>query len=377
MPRIPFDRVRKSREVPYVYRSATHQAIRDSVEQSQSIVLTGVDPQVGVSRTIIEAFQEFEEHRFSDGLGRKAICLDLFLHADYSLAEILYLLRNRIVKAIDQTIGLPNIEIYFFDVDIIWAIWKQMQYGGQRHEINTYRSRYRRLTGSVARKIAAITTGGIFEVLDIFQVFGEAVEGFGESISKPGLEIGSESWLEIQGEKAGAYFMAKLAPRLSRSVRAAIDTTNPSPDGIALAMLDLTIKAIDRVALRLLKQNRLSIAIDAIDEINGPDSELVVVRAAICKLLYDAAPMNYSTILAGRGPANLWFAELEGAQFDTIGPLGPLNQQEIENAWAAVVDPRLLSSVVQQACRSQSVATAGQLAEAWRVQKRAMFRGGQ
>jgi hypothetical protein len=363
MPRIPINRLRRRRGAPYVYRSAAHKALRESVELSKSAVVVGAESQVGVSRTLLEVIEELGEMRFQDGLDRHAVVLDLFSNAHLTLAEIMARLRNELVKTVDATLRLPDIESYFFDFDVAWAIWKQFEYGEQRHEIEIYQSRFRKLVGDMAKKVFAISTVGLFDAWHI-------LEGAVEVIGGAAAEVGTERWAEVQGQRAGAYFMTKIAPKLNQRVWSAVDFDNCTADDVALQMLPIMIKAIDDVAVRVRRRTRLSIAIDAIDEIEGFQDDLVRVRAAICQILYEAASLEFSTILAGRAPAELWFAELAETPYENLDPLGLLSRSEIVISWSPHVEPAMLSTIVDEACGDQCVTTAGRLSEAWGTRTR-------
>jgi hypothetical protein len=369
-PRIPYCRVKNPRAAPYVIPPA-HIALEKVIGRCKSAVVMGASERAGVTRTLFEFNAELPDRR------RQGVVVDLSRDADLQLAEILVLLRNEVVKAVDRTVRLHNIEVHLFDFDVSWAIWKQLEYGSQDHHIEIYPSLFRRLTKAVIKKIFVMSTGGLFEALDLLDGVPNDVWNYsGDKASGAAVEVGSEIWFDRQGRRAATYFMTKIVPRINSRIRDAVDEDNFTAKDVALQMLPMLVQAIDEISLKL-RGNQLAISVDAIDMLEGIEDEITRVRVAIGQLLYEGASLQLSTILAGRGPALAWLEELDGASFESVGPLGQISQDSIEHAWHARVDPSIIQAVVDYACGTQRATTVGRLADAWRLKAPEPARGTQ
>jgi hypothetical protein len=336
--------------------------------------MVGSSERAGVTRTLYEFNSELPQSQFR-GIERHGLVLDLKGNEDLELAEILVLLRNELVGAVDRAARLRNVEIHLFDFDASWAIWKQLFYGDQRHFIEVRPSAHRKLTKAVLKKIFVIGTGGLFEALNLLDGAPDGLASFmGDKASGAGVEAGSESWFDRQGGRAADFFMTKIAPRINPRIRDFVDEEKISPDDIAVLMLPMLLRAVDEIASKL-RGKQFTISVDAIDVLEGMEAKLTMLRAVISRVLYDGSGIQLSTILAGRGPVSSWLEELDGAPFDVVGPMGEISKDAIEQAWRAKVDPRTIQAVIDYACGAERVTTANLLDEGWHLNDAKSLRG--
>lgn len=366
MARLSFSRV-PSRP-PYVAREDADRALLTAGERLSIVLLLGEGQGRGVTRTLKHFAEKTDRHYFLGGKPRYPMILDLFGNSCLPAVEVLVLLRNLLVIQANRLGGTPSTGIYLFPFDALYKIWlHQFDLDAEIATplVRTTRGRLGRRAAKVAVTLASMGTVELAGDVGEIARLGRELAWGGKAtidISRDQLVEGAFEW---GADAVEALFHKRIAPKLSRRLRAKIGSRRLTSEDLAQVMQELLLDAMLSIQDDLRDRGRFIFLADAIDEAADDDRDTIIMRAAVSGFFTGCVRSTGSGIMAGRQPAELWYEEVKDHEPERL----ILSDLDLEKVRSTLEEAGLKASAVDQILRQAGAPDpiyAARLSEAFR-----------